>query len=443
MTMHLTRSRITKAFTDSSLVDSFVAAEARLDAVIPTVAIGAKAAQSRAGQTAALTALVTAQKCFGRVRLVSEGVNTPLHQPLLDGCTLEDAAQALGAEVTTSIGDTTTHLVRIGYTPAWRGWQVSTWWDRWLTGTRRVPTAVGCSGLPLAGMFAGALAVRQVFAHVRLGVSPREETISLWEPHKQTDLQQAGPRNCTIPNRLWLVGLGHLGQAFVWGLISLPLVGARYAVLQDDQWIGVENTATSILVRSGDIGRRKVRIAAEWLDRAGWTTELIERRHHGDIRRTEQDPPILLSGLDDVRPRRLLAAHGFEYMIDAGIGRGARDFEAFQIRSIPAGTPIAPLWSHSDEDNIRDRLLHKKAYTALEREIGGCGVIPLADASVSVPFVGAATAALALSQLARLAAMEPVSVLLQLEMDAPSLIIDGGLTRQPDSFVGGESFLLD
>lgn len=443
MTMHLTRSRVTKAFTDDSLVDSFVAAEARLDAVILTVAIGAEAAQSRAGQTAALTALVTAQKCFGRVRLVSEGISSPLHQPLLDGGTLEEAAQALGADITTSIGDTTTHLIRIGYAPPWRGWQVSTWWDRWLTGTRSFPTAIGRSGMPLAGMFAGALAVRQVFAHVRFGVRSQEETISLWEPHKQADLQQIGPQKCTMPNRLWLVGLGHLGQAFVWGLLSLPLVGERYIVLQDDQWIGTENTATSILVRPGDVGHRKVRIAAKWLDRAGWTTELIERRHHGDIRRTEQDPPILLSGLDDVLPRRLLAAQGFEYMIDAGIGRGARDFEALQIRCIPDGMPVASLWHHSDEDNIRDQLLRKEAYATLEREVGGCGVIPLADASVSVPFVGAATAALALSQLARLTAMEPGAALLQLEMGAPSLVIDGGLTQRPDSFIGGESFMLD
>lgn len=443
MTAHLARSRVTKAFTDASLVGSFAAAEARLDAVFPTIAIGAQASLSRAGQTAALTSLVTAHKCFGRVRLAGERLDVPLHQPLLDGGTLEEAAHALGADVADSIGDTTTHLIRIDYTPAWRGWQVATWWDRWLAGVRLGPMASGCAGLPLSGMFAGALAVRQIFAHVRLGTPPREESISLWEPHRQAAPERRGPRHCTMPNRLWLVGLGHLGQAFVWGLLSLPLVGERYAVLQDDQWIGVENATTSMLVRAGDIGQRKVRLVARWLDHAGWTSELIERRHHGDIRRTAQDPPILLSGLDDLRPRRALAAHGFDYMVDAGIGRGARDFEALQIRTIPAGTPVAPLWLETGEESIRDRLLGKEAYVSLKREVGACGVVPLADASVSVPFVGAATAALALAQLARLGIMDPAAALLQLELDAPSLVIDGGSTKSPENFIGGETFSLE
>jgi hypothetical protein len=442
MTPHLARSRVTKALTDANLAASFTAAEARLDAVHPCVVIGAEAALTAAGQCAALTAIVTARKCFGRVQLAGEGLDAPLLQPLLIGATLGTAAQGLGAYVAAAIDPGTTHLVRIGNAIPWHGWQVFTWWNRWLAGTRLFHQPIGSASFALAGMFAGALAVRQIFAHVRSGTPPRDETVSLWEPDRTASPDRIGPARCTMPNRLWLVGLGHLGQAFVWGLLALPFLAERHVVLQDDQWIGVENEPTSLLVNMDDIGFRKVRVAARWLDHAGWTTELIERRHLGDIRRTDHDPAILLAGLDDVRSRRILAAHGFDYMIDAGIGRGARDFESLQIRTIPAGVPIEGLWLDQPQISQRERLITQDAYAALEQEVGQCGVVPLADASVSVPFVGAATAALALAQLARLGAMAPAAALLQLELAAPAMVIGGGSIAAPDSFLGGETFAL-
>lgn len=442
MTPHLARSRVTKALTDANIAASFAAAEARLDAVHPCVVVGAQAAHTAAGQCAALTAVATAYKCFGRIQLAGEGLDTPLLQPLPIGRTLGAAAQALGAHVAAAIEPATTHLVRIENSSPWQGWQVFTWWNRWLAGTRPFPQLAGCPSFALAGMFAGALAVRQIFANIRNNAPPRDESVSLWEPDQRVDPDRIGPARFTMPNRLWLVGLGHLGQAFVWGLLALPFQNERHIILQDDQWIGVENESTSLLVGTDDIGRRKVRVAARWLDHTGWTTELIERRHLGDIRRTEQDPSILLAGLDDVRPRRVLAAQGFDYMIDAGIGHGARDFESLQIRTIPAGAPIESLWLDQSQNFGRDHLMAKDAYRALEQVVGQCGVVPLADASVSVPFVGAATAALGLAQLARLGSMAPAASLLQLELGAPSMVLPGQVSAAPSSFLGGETFVL-
>src|SRR3546814_6602628 len=103
------------------------------------------------------------------------------------------------------------------------------------------------------------VAVRQIFAHVLRATPAREETVSLWEPDR-TSPGERGPRRCTIPTHLWLVGLGHLGQALVWGLLSLPLRDDRRIILQDDQRIGIENEATSLLVLGDDIERRKVRV---------------------------------------------------------------------------------------------------------------------------------------------------------------------------------------
>src|SRR3546814_10756633 len=75
-------------------------------------------------------------------------------------------------------------------------------------------------------------------------------------------------------------------------------------------------------------------------------------------------------------------------MIDTGIGRGPRDFESLQIRAIAKGDPIDRLWLEGEGNSRRDALMKKPAYKHFEEEVGPCGVVPLADASASVPFVG-------------------------------------------------------
>src|SRR3546814_18639687 len=84
------------------------------------------------------------------------------------------------------------------------------------------------------------------------------------------------------------------------------------------------------------------------------------------------------------------------------------------------------LWLEGEGNSRRDALMKKPAYKHFEEEVGPCGVVPLADASVSVPFVGAATAALALAQLARVGAMVEPAALLPVALGSPSMTIDGG-----------------
>ncbi len=444
MIPHLRRSRVTKALTDSGLAASFADAEARLDAVDACILLGDQQAATPAGQAAALTAIATAYKCFGRVTLATRAADAPLRLAFPLGRTLGEAAVILGATLAHDVPDRATHLIAIGAPLRGRGWEVACWWDRWLSGLRTDNSPSEDSRLGLAGVFAGALAVRQVFASVLVGSAhaPEAATVSLWEPWTEAPTDP-GPVKFTAPNALWLVGLGHLGQAFVWNLLSLPYVGPRRAVLQDDQRIGVENEPTSLLVIGEDERRRKVRVAAGWLDPAGWETELIERRHQGDIQMTADDPPFLLCGLDDVRPRRRLAALGFDYMIDAGIGHGPGDFDGLQIRTIPNGAATDNLWNAPPPRRSADDLLGKAAYRALEAQSKGCGAYTLADGSVAVPFVGAATGALTISQVIRLASMKPAGALIQIGLAAPEMQIDGGLSAAPAAFLGGEAIDLD
>jgi hypothetical protein len=438
MTNHWKRSRITKALTDAARASSFKEAEARLDAVHIAVIVGADQATTRAGQAAALTAIATARKCFGRITLVSEA-DVPLIAKLPLGATLQCAARRLGARIARKPPARTTHRIIIGNASAGNSWTIRCWWDRWLSGTRAHDGTAGDSRLALSGVFAAALAVRQVFAGVLAGkvLRARDATISLWTPWIGADRKDLGPECFDVPDQFWFLGLGHLGQGFVWNLCLLGTKGGR-AILQDDQTIGEENEATSLLVTEDDIGGKKARIASTWLGTAGWTADVIERRHHGDIRLTPDDPPYLLSGLDRIEPRRVMAKHGFDYMIDAGLGHGPHDFEGIQLRVVAKGASSSDLWSapeHAVSEPLSDRQA-SAAYRDLEKQIGQCGIVSFAEASTSVPFVGAATGALVIAQAIRLASLESTARFLQVQLGAPEMASVGDFVATPSVNVG-------
>ena len=439
MTMHWKRSRITKALTDASRAASFSEAEARLDAVRVDVAIGADQVATAAGQAAALTAVATSRKCFGRVSLVISD-DAPLIAKLPLGTTLQRAARRLGARISKSPSARATHTVTIGTAPRGSRWTILCWWDRWLSGTRAHGELTGDSRFALSGVFAAALAIRQIFACVLAGrtLRPRDATVCLWSPWTHADFGDTGPERFDVPDQFWFLGLGHLGQGYIWNLCLLGSAGG-HAIVQDDQTIGEENEATSLLVLGGDIGEKKTRIAAAWLKTSGWKLDILERRHHGDIRIVSGDPPYLLSGLDRVEPRLTMAKHGFDYMIDAGLGRGPNDFEGIQLRVIAKGDDPSDLWDlapHASDTSQRPERLSSAAYTDLEKMIGQCGIVSFAQASTSVPFVGAAAGALVIAQAIRLASLEPTSRFLQMELSAPGMATHAGLTARPMANLG-------
>ncbi|MDA9545012.1 hypothetical protein ACM43_11115 [Bradyrhizobium sp. CCBAU 45321] len=441
MTKHWKRSRITKALTDAARASSFREAEARLDAVHIAVIVGADQATTRAGQAAALTAIATARKCFGRVTLVGEA-DVPLIAKLPLGATLQRAARRLGARIARKPPARTTHRIIIGNTSSGNSSTIRCWWDRWLSGTRARGETVGDSRLALSGVFAAALAVRQVFAGVLAGkvLRARDATVSLWTPWICADRNDLGPECFDVPDQFWFLGLGHLGQGFVWNLCLLGSKGGR-AILQDDQTIGEENEPTSLLVTEDDIGEKKARIASTWLGAAGWTADVIERRHHGDIRLSPDDPPYLLSGLDRIEPRRVMAMHGFDYMIDAGLGHGRYDFEGIQLRVVAKGASSSDLWDapeHAVGETLSDRQA-SAAYKDLEKQIGQCGIVSFAEASTSVPFVGAATGALVIAQAIRLASLESTA---RFRCSSPEMVSVADFVAKPSVNAGSSALQL-
>ena len=90
-----------------------------------------------------------------------------------------------------------------------------------------------------------------------------------------------------LPARLWLIGLGHLGQAYLWalGLLPYPPSSGLDLVLQDVDAITVSSESTSILSDLSLVGIKKSRAMALWAERRGFTAAIHERLFDGNFRR--------------------------------------------------------------------------------------------------------------------------------------------------------------
>jgi hypothetical protein len=436
---HLKRSRIVKTLTDRADSIDYEIAEARFSGVRLAMVVSPDAARTAAGQAATLTAVATAMKCFERVALVGDlAVSLRYIVPL--GEAIDSAARTLGAEICPDMPHDATHVVFIGAGSKVPVFAVRCWWDRWAGGS--IPhwdnQPLGESINPLAGSLAGAIAIREVFATVlgdaRAGMRPAVS--SLWEPWNEVKAADRGPTSFYLPNKLWFIGLGHLGQGALWNLGLLPGHG-ELAILQDDQTADVENEATGLLTSSKVVGQRKTRIAADWVEAKGWVTALIERRHHGDTKLCDGDPPIVITGLDSPNPRLAIARNGYDYMIDAGVGHGPRDFEALQIRVLRKGDDATKFWGGPPAPKQVAEILKLNAYKRLADKHDACGTFTLAQASTAVPFVGAAVGALVITQAIRLACMLGTVRMMQMELGSPEMVTAGDLISGPGTNVGG------
>lgn len=436
----LKRSRIAKALTDRTGNElEFDMATARLDAVLVTVVLADEHKHTAAAQAAAITAVAIAQKCFGAATLVING-DVTLVKPIPIGDSVIAAARALGATVTDTVPNSATHVVFVGDSgnqdaPPF----VRCWWNEWIAGV--VPPwdtrTLGASGNPLAGIFAGAVAVREVFATV-LGYprcGSRVSIASLWEPWANPETATAGPSTVYFPNRLWFIGLGHLGQGYLWSMGFLRPALAE-VVLQDDQAANDENVGTGLLTTCKDIGKKKARIAARWVDGLARRTSIIERRQHGDIGLREEDPAIALVGVDSLEARLTIAGVGFDHIIDVGLGHGPVDFEGLQMRVLDKGADSKKVWQASEGKKDVDALLRSKAYAAHAEKFDGCGTLALANGSVAVPFVGTAAGALGMAQAIRIASMRDTPQLLQMELGSPEMVIACTMNEAPAASVG-------
>jgi hypothetical protein len=260
----------------------------------------------------------------------------------------------------------------------------------------------------LSGALAAALAVNEAFLFVRQDAPEaglREVGLSLWKPDAIDDWWKAesdGPALRYVPSRLWLIGLGHLGQAYLWGLALFPYAQPAEVelVLQDVDTISASTPSTSILSYADMVGECKTRAMALQMERRGFRTSIVERRFDEVFRVRADEPQIALFGVDNVLARRALGAAGFKLVIEAGLGNGAKDFRAMRVHTFPGTKDPRDLWNAHAEKAVH---ADTPAYTDLKsRGLDQCGVTLLAGRAVGAPFVGMTAASLCLAEVLRL-----------------------------------------
>ena len=172
-----------------------------------------------------------------------------------------------------------------------------------------------------------------------------------------------------------------------------------------------------MLTSAAQVGQKKTRTMATWAQQCGFTTSIQERLFAADFTRQANEPSVALCGLDNAIGRRALDQVGFDFVVEAGLGRGYRDFRTMRLHTLPGPREASSLWTATD---TAEDLASRPAYQELLKEgnLDRCGVTLLAEKSVGAPFVGAVAACLAISEILRLLHGGPIHQSLNLDLQA-------------------------
>lgn len=410
-----TLSRIDKLFMDrhgASPADSLLRREQHgLELVV-----GDDLKSSRGLQLALLTAINLGVKCFGgqvQVYASTDVWLSPCLVTVVQGATLSDAVSTLGGKAGLTSGQASErrHLL-LGSAPESVA-SLRVTYDGWCVAVGPVdelPRMSEQDVCPLASIAAAAIGVSEIFAEfagLRITAARQVVSLSLWRPDLSvTDPLALGSPINELPEAVGAFGLGHLGQAYMWAIASLPYADSRKVkiLLCDDDEVEPANIETGALLTRAKLGQLKTRVTAQWLEARGFSTRLIERRVDGSFRRTDREPLIALSGFDDNQARQWLAEAGFGLLFDSGLGGEVANFDTIAFRAWPNLRPASELWPLESTQERSDRALRKQrhalsndAYRGLETD--ECGRIQIAGASVAVPFVGAVAACVVIAEM--------------------------------------------
>ena len=380
------------------------------------IEVGSDVAYSATLQAAVLTAVNTGRRSFLGGVCVEGTVDVPLLVPWGRCHTLREAILDLQGVMTDCaygvpkivIGDELN-------SPADAEFAVRATFDGWCGGVVpldqdiRLPEQQEC--VP-AGILAGALGVAEAFQFVRGDnalAGRRDVGMSLWQPDKSIswlDTNEVGPTIERLPASVWLIGLGHLGQAFLWTLGLLPYASPEEVelVLQDFDELVEANDSTSLLTTRSLLREKKTRAMAAWCESRGFRTSIVERRFADDFRVAGDEPRVALCGVDNAPTRADLEDVGFERVIEAGLGAGTHEYLAFQTHTFPARGSARDRWGAQGHQANGNHVADNPAYRKLAQHgLDDCGITTLAGRTVGASFVGATTAALVVAELMRMA----------------------------------------
>jgi hypothetical protein len=381
---------------------------------------GPSIARSATLQAALLTIVNTGRRCMLGGVSVAGPTDADLLVPWRHCRTLGEAIVDLGGTIVNEVTDGP--LVVIGDADLKEGllvgrpFAVRATFQGWCGGVlplasdRRLGETQEC--VP-AGILAGSLAVSEAFQHVRGGnamAGRREVGLSLWQPESEVSWlapDVTGPELAFLPAKLWLIGLGHLGQAFLWTIGLLPYAepGSVELVLQDFDSLVLANDSTSPLTTHLLVGRKKTRAMAKWAEERGFRTTVIEREFAANFCVGPTEPSLALCGVDNPQARADLEKVGFRRVIEAGLGKGPTEYLAFAIHTFPGPWQASERWAPgaTGMDGPSDELIDQAGYRSLTAEgLDDCGLTLLAGRAVGASFVGVAVSTLVISEVLRI-----------------------------------------
>jgi hypothetical protein len=183
-------------------------------------------------------------------------------------------------------------------------------------------------------------------------------------------------------------------------MLPYPENRRPHLVLQDFDIAAKSNLSTCMLLSAADLGKRKVRLVAQRLEAAGFTTNLVERRFGSNHQVMAGEPTTALFGVDNLAARRDLDSSGFAMVVESGLGSGYRDFRNIRLHTFPGPRRPSEIWTANAAAQTAVELNDVYKKLALERT-DQCGMTLLASRAVATPFVGALAAALVLAEVIR------------------------------------------
>jgi len=371
------------------------------------VCVGAEVATSPAHQAAVLSLVNAGRRTFLGGVFVAGVLDVPLLLPsFFGGTTLKEATVAMGGRLDAAPADTPMLLVGKPTKAPPSPVVLRLSFNAWAGGVSPLYRAVVLrehAGDVLGALLSAGVALSEVFQALRNnGIAARRVSgLSAWNPSSDWTRTDGVPELSIAPNAVWVLGLGHLGQAFLWALALLTHGSAERprVLLHDFDIIKRANDSTSLLIDLSMRGR-KTRVLARQLESVGIDASLVERPFNGREAIADQDPRILFCGVDNGLSRALIDQAGFELVVEAGLGNGPIEYQAMRLHTFPATRSAASFWNTTDGGGGVGR--QAPAYADLERKgLDDCGVLQIAERSVGVPFVGVVAAALALGEITR------------------------------------------
>ena len=389
-------NRTAKLALDDGRAASIEAAYSLFESFALNVQVGPGVAAAPALQAAFLTAVNAGARTFRGGIYVTGELDARLNIGWFAGQTVREAAVSLGGKV--SACKPGVPWLGVGVLPATsnEGFALGIACNRWQFVLSPDLAAQDCGGAHvLVGVAAAGAALAEAFQYVYYGRA--------WagRRHIEFDLLQAHLLPVLSPApEFWVIGLGHVGQALLWGLGLVYGHGGPRVILQDDDRVTESSLSTCLLVSPADVNKLKTDAVSHRLAELGWGTEQRNSYFTPATRRGSDEPDFGVIAVDNVATRRCLDTCGFSRMVEGGIGHTAADFMKMRMHNFPGPRMPSEIWAGVDPAATIMPSVAAPAYQKLLAEDPEtCGAVILAGRAVATPFVGAFLGALMATQI--------------------------------------------